>query len=60
MTGETSLGATKFQFKSLGYLLFTGAVTGVLCFFILPVLIAQILQEKNLRKLRMRMRADED
>ena len=33
MTGEISFGAKKIQFKSLGYLLFTGAVTGVLCFF---------------------------
>ena len=47
MTGEISFGAKKIQFKSLGYLLFTGAVTGVLCFSVLFALIARILQEKN-------------
>ena len=60
MTGEISFCAKKIQFKSLGDLLFTGAVTGVLCFSVLFALIARILQEKNLRQLRMRMRVDED
>ena len=44
MTGEISFCA-KIQFESLGYLLFTGGVTGVLCFSVLFASIARILQE---------------